>query len=81
MTEWGESLTATCFTLMPKEILAQSADATETEASGWNPATMGSREFILSRLDRSWSMVSFPPLEPTNFSSTPSRDASCSTSR
>ena len=54
-TECGESLTAMCFTLMPNEIRAQSADATETDASGWNPATRGSSEFIRSRLCLSWS--------------------------
>ena len=41
INEWGESLTATCFTFSPNDILAQSADATETETSGENLTTKG----------------------------------------
>ena len=77
----GESFTATCLTLSPNDILAQSADATETETSGVKLTTIGRSSCILSRLSLSCSSGSFPPLAPANESSMPSIEASCSTSR
>ncbi len=49
-SECGESFTATCLTRRPNEILAQSAEATETERSGENLETSGSIFSIRSRL-------------------------------
>src|SRR5438445_10764985 len=80
-TECGESFTAMCLILSPNDILAQSADATEMEASGENLTTKGRRSSILSRLLSNCSSGSFPPLEPTKDKSKPSIEASCSTSR
>src|SRR5438477_1779467 len=81
MTECGESFTAMCLILSPNEILAQSADATEMEASGENFTTRGRSSSILSRLLSNCSRGSFPPLEPAKDRSRPSIEASCSTSR
>ena len=69
--ECGESLTATCLTLIPKEIRAQSDDATDSETSGPKSATSGRSDPILSMLALSWSSGSFPPRTPTNVSSSP----------
>ena len=67
--------------MSPKEILAQSAEATETEASGEKLTTNGRSCSIRWRLSLNCSRRSFPPLAPTNVRSRPVFDASCSTSR